>query len=914
MTEYLKILKEKYLFSVLLLKHRTNKDILCRHTLDATLYTTVHMKLLSKLTPKIVYFVTLFTLLAAMGFIGLYLAVGPGLPQVESIRQIQLQTPMKIYSSDHQLIAEFGDKRRIPITLDQVPKDFINALLATEDQRFYQHSGVDFWGVMRAFANLILTQRKAQGASTITMMVARNYYLSREKRFSRKFTEMFLAWKIESELSKNEILELFLNKIPFGHRAYGLGAASQVYYGTTLNNLSLAQLATLAGIPKGQSAYNPISNPDKAKSRRTHVLGRMLTEQYITQLQYNEAVNEPIETSKHGARATVYAPYVAEMARQEVIDRYGKNIAYNDGLKIYTTLNSELQHFARQALIEGLEEYDRRHGYRGPEQQYAITPETSIEQMQSWLQDLPSVADLIPALVTQLEEDKAIILLANGLLKSISLQSMKWARKYVDENHRGPRIKTIDQVAAVGDIIRVRVKLNNIDNRSDATEQSTDTNQPTEEYLLAQIPQVSGALVSLVPKTGAIESLVGGYDFTLNQYNMVTQARRQPGSNIKPFVYSAAFNKDYTPASMINDMPIVEADITAENFWRPKNDGDKYLGPISLRTALRRSKNTVSARLIREIGPSYTKGYLEKIGFPGEHMEPYLSLALGSAAFTPLEVVTGYATLANGGYRIKPWFIQRIEDSNGQIIFEEQPLQVCRECELILANQQSDTQLNQQQQTLSTDNEIAQTHDIEVLTTPVSEDYAQRDNFANLPVLPIPEKLMAPRVIEARNHYLVDNILKDVIHRGTGYPTLARTKSPLLKRNDLAGKTGTTNDAKDAWFSGYNLNHVTTAWVGFSDHAKKLGAREFGGIAALPIWQKFIEKAVDGKPQLNHPMPPGIVSIRIDPKNGLLATNLTESPIFELFRTENAPTEYSEKPIEDIFNKDQEIVKDTNIF
>ncbi|WP_444995762.1 penicillin-binding protein 1A [Aliikangiella sp. IMCC44359] len=853
------------------------------------------MKLLSKLMPKLLYFVTLFTLMSTMGFVGLYLAVGPGLPEVNSIRKIRLQTPMKIYSSDNQLIAEFGDKRRIPITLDQVPKDFINALLSTEDQRFYEHSGVDLWGVLRAFTNLIVTQSKGQGASTITMLVARNYYLTREKRFSRKFTEMFLAWKIESELTKNEILELFLNKIPFGHRAYGLGAASQVYYGTTLDQLSLAKLATLAGIPKGQSVYNPVSNPKRAESRRSHVLGRMLTEKHITPEQYKEAMAEPIETDKHGDWSTVSAPYLAEMVRQQIIKKFGKNKAYNDGLKVYTTLNAKLQAYAQQALIDGLEEYDKRHGYRGAEQHYEITEETSTEEMQDWLQELPIIANLQPALVTLVEESSAQILLANGQTAQLSLDTMKWARKYVDENHQGPRIKAVSQVLTIGDVIRVRES-------TEIIEEET-----VSRFQLAQIPEVSGGLVSLVPQTGAIESLVGGYDFTLNQFNMVTQARRQPGSNIKPFVYSAAFNKQYTPASMINDMPIVEADITAENFWRPKNDGDKYLGPTSLRTALRRSKNTVSVRLIREIGPRYTKKYLEKLGFPGEHMPPYLSLALGSASFTPLEVVKGYAILANGGYKVEPWFIQRIENANGRIIEQHQPYQVCTKCENILAAQQAASE-----PTTSNQAEAPTTAETNAVEGELLKPEAVE--FANMPILPIPKEAMAPRVIEARNHYLIDDILKEVIHRGTAQPTLTRTKSSLLKRNDLAGKTGTTNDAKDAWFSGYNLSHVTTAWVGFSDHSKKLGAREFGGIAALPVWQKFMENAVRGTPQINHPRPEGIVSIRIDPKNGKLATSLTENPIFELFRSENAPTEYAEKPIQDIFNQNDETVEDSNIF
>lgn len=865
------------------------------------------MKFLSAITPKFLYFATLFTVVSSMGFVALYLAVGPGLPEVESIRKIRLQTPMSIYANDGQLIDEFGDRRRIPITLDQVPKDFINALLATEDQRFYEHSGVDILGVMRAFINLAITQTKSQGASTITMLVARNYYLSREKRFSRKFTEMFLAWKIESELSKNEILELFLNKIPFGHRAYGLGAASQVYYGTTLDNLTIAQLATLAGIPKGQSVYNPISYPERAKGRRSHVLGRMLSENHISEEQYQQSMAEPIETTKHGASKTVEAPYLAEMVRQYVIDKYGRDSAYNDGLKIYTTVDPLLQKHASSALTQGLEEYDRRHGYRGPEQQHQLDELSAEIELVDLISDIPVIGDLQPALVLSVEAETAKILLKNNQTSVLSLENVSWARKYVDENHLGKKVTEVSQVLSRGDAIRVRQI-----SRSDQVE----------SFKLAQIPDVSGGLVSLRPENGAIEVLVGGYDFSLNQYNMVTQARRQPGSNIKPFVYAAAFNKEYTPASMINDMPIVEADITAENFWRPKNDSDNYAGPTSLRTALRRSKNTVSVRLIREIGPRYTKRYLEQLGFPGEHMQPYLSLALGSPNFTPLEVVKGYATLANGGYKVEPWFVERVETSNGRIIFQHQPLTVCQICEAVIAERKANQEKALEDlivdASLTNENE-AKEYELVAQSNPQGNENSIAENvqnqpFASLPLMPYPEAQVATRVIERRNHYLVDNILKDVIHRGTATRTLTRTKSPLLKRNDLAGKTGTTNDAKDAWFSGYNLSHVATAWVGFDDHSKKLGVREFGGIAALPVWQRFMEKAVANQPQTNFERPEGLITARIDPTNGKLATSLTQNPVFELFREEFVPTEYAEKPIEDIFNNDKETVEDEEIF
>ncbi len=853
------------------------------------------MNQISKLTAKIIYIVTLFSVILIMGLIALYLAVAPSLPDVNSIREIRLQTPMRVYSKDNQLIAEFGDIKRIPITLDQVPKNFINALLSTEDQRFYQHSGVDIFGVFRAFANLAVTGTKSQGASTITMLVARNYYLSREKHFSRKITEMFLAWKIESELTKNEILELFINKISFGHHAAGLGAAAQVYYGAELNTLSLAKLATLAGIPKGESVFNPISYPERALGRREHVLGRMLAEGHITIEEFKKASAEPIRTKKHGYDSTVSAPYFAEMVRSEIINQFGRDSAYYDGLNIYTTLDPVLQQYAQDALKEGVEEYDQRHGYRGAEQQFKLEVNPNKETVLELLEPFSVIAGLQPAIVINVDDELNIaeILLDNGSEAVLMLDDLKWATRYVDENHQGKAITLISQVLTLGDLIRVKPKkITDIKSINEVVE-----SRPT--YLLAQLPEVNAGFVSLLPENGAIEALVGGYDFFYKKFNTVTQANRQLGSNIKPFVYSAAFEKGFTPASIINDMPIVEEDITAENFWRPKNDGDKYGGPTRLRDALKRSKNTVSIRLIRDIGARYTKGYLEKIGFPGDNMQPYLSLALGSASFTPLQVATGYATLANGGYKVKPWFIERIEDSSGNLLKQFQPVQVCLECEKVLAQHQ-----------LSLNNIIQQQEGI----VSNEQETTESINLVNQPTLPIAEEFIAQRVIEKRNLFLIDSILKDVIHSGTARLPLVQANSKLLARKDLAGKTGTTNDAKDAWFSGYNTRHVATAWVGFDDHAKKLGVREFGGRAALPIWQKYMEKAVEGAPQINHPRPEGIVTVRIDSKTGLLATSQTEKSILEDFYSENAPTEYAEKSIEDIFNQNKETVEDESLF
>jgi penicillin-binding protein 1A len=932
------------------------------------------MKRITKLAPKIAYIVTLFTLSTAMGFIGLYLAVGPDLPDVETIREIRLQTPMSVYSKDGQLINEFGDIRRIPITLDQVPQDFINALLSTEDARFYEHSGVDFKGVIRAMFKLVSTGTKSQGASTITMLVARNYYLTREKRFSRKFTEMFVAWKLESELSKNEILEIFLNKIPFGHRAAGLGAAAQVYYGTTLDKLSLAQLATLAGIPKGQSVFNPISNPTKAKSRREHVLGRMLTEEHITQSQYEDALEQPIKTTRHGAKITVNAHYVAEMVHNEIINRYGREVAHNDGLKIYTTLNPTLQGYAQDALRSSLLEYDKRHGYRPVEAHYDIDSSVTEEDKIAWISDFTQIGELVPALVESVSDSNANILLADGTQGIVKLEDSKWARQYIDENHRATdKLTQMQQILKQGDVIRVLAskEFESVMVENDGTVDSADStdsadssdqgaaiadsslaNEPVSNeivsdssfkevlrpiFKLSQIPDVNGGFVVLNPKNGALEALAGGFDYSKIQLNMATQARRQLGSNIKPFIYSAALEKGFTAASLINDSPYIENDVSAGNFWRPENDSGKYRGPTRLRVALSWSINTVAIRLIKKFGPRYAKDYLASIGFPAERMRPFPSLALGSASFTPLEVATGYATLANGGFRVEPWFIDRIEDSNGRILFESSPLEVCEEClDLLQAEKLAQQELALEQSLLPPSQET-RVDEIEVASesqtqkvtgnSQVELEDGQQSSLQTdaelalqleideqqplelLPLMPVAENRIAPRVLEARNRFIIDSILKDVIHRGTAWRTLNNAKSPLLRRSDIAGKTGTTNDVKDAWFSGYSNNYVASAWVGFRDHSMKLGKREFGGRAALPIWQKFMEKALNAQPQVSIPRPEGIVDVKIDLANGKLASANTKRSDFEVFRLENVPQEYSEPASENIIDDLDEFIK-----
>ena len=777
------------------------------------------------------------------------------------------------------------------------------------------------------------------------MLVARNYYLTREKRFSRKFTEVFVAWKLESELSKQEILELFLNKIPFGHRAAGLGAASQVYYGKKLDQLDLAQLATLAGIPNGPSIFNPISKPDLARNRRKHVLGRMLAQEHITPEIYENANNQPIKTFRHGAKITVDAPYVAEMVHMDLIRRFGRDAAHSEGLKVYTSLNPELQIEAQKALRESLLEYDRRHGYRNVEQHYDLDDAINEKDRRACIQDFSQIGSLIPALVLETNLDYAKILLADGSHGKILLKDSLWARRYVDENHREfGKLKDINQVITPGDVIRViltdRVEQNpqisadlSAENTADGPDAlSQEIVSPTLEsiaeplsiYLLSQIPDVNAGFVVLNPQNGSIQALAGGFNFNKTKFNMVTQATRQLGSNIKPFIYSAALEKGFTAASLINDSPYIENDASAGNFWRPENDSGNYRGPTRLRVALSWSINTVAIRLIKKFGPPYAKRYLQSIGFSGQRMQPYPSLALGSASFTPLEVATGYATFANGGFKVDPWYIHKIEDSHGQILFEHQPVEVCEECIAVIEARKAD-ELEKQTNNLALETVETKTDSSDPKKNSAGEamKLGQIDNsqdlqfnakkpIQNMPLLKVAEDKVAPRVIEARNRYIIDSILKDVIHKGTAWRPLNNSKSALLRRNDIAGKTGTTNEVKDAWFSGYNSQYVASAWVGFVDHSKKLGKREFGGKAALPIWQKFMEKALKGTKQFNLPRPNGIVDVKIDLTNGKLASANTQKSDFELFRIENVPTEYSEPPTENIFDQlDDTLKKDT---
>ncbi|ROS01958.1 penicillin-binding protein 1A [Sinobacterium caligoides] len=770
-----------------------------------------------------------------------FIYLSPQLPSPDSLRDVELKTPLRVYTIDNKLIGEFGEERRMPINYQQIPPLFTKALLAAEDDGFYQHHGVDVKGLLRAASQLLMTGHIQSGGSTITMQVAKNYFLTHKRTFSRKFREILLALQIERELSKDEILELYVNKIFLGNRAYGIAAAAQVYYGKSIDELSIAQLAMIAGLPKAPSAYNPLANAKRALSRRNWILGRMHSLGYIDNEQFEEASSAPITAKFHGSTVEVDSPYIAEMARHEMIKRYGKE-AYSKGLRVFTTVSSKLQLKAQKALVKGLKAYDHRHGYRGPEAHIDVDDINDIETSISALSSYRTVAGMQAALVTHLDGEHATI-----LLKDHSEHPLDWddsfssLRPHLSADSVGAKPRKLADIISEGDIIRVA--RDNVDS----------------PYRISQIPKVEGAIVAISPRNGAIQALVGGFDFRQSNFNRVLQAKRQPGSNFKPFIYSAALNAGYTPATIINDAPVVFEGTKLEDSWRPVNSSGNFYGPTRLRRALFTSRNLVSIRLLRKMGISNAINYMGRFGFDTKKMPHDLSLALGSYALTPLKLVTAYATLANGGYRVHPYLIQRIESSDGSELFTATPDTVCQNCEQIAAKAHA-------------------TND----TSTVKEEAATLEELIGDKETAKPaELIMDPRVA-----YLIDSILKDVIKRGTGRRALS------LKRNDIAGKTGTTNGPTDAWFSGYNDDIVTTTWVGF-DRYNKLGRREYGGTAALPIWIDFMETALEDSPARMRQQPPGLISVRIDPETGELAYPQQSNAIFETFRAENVPARRS---------------------
>ena len=788
------------------------------------------------------YSLLLILLLCVVGAAGTLWYVLPQLPPVEALKDVRLQTPLKVLSSDGLLIAEFGEKRRSPVKIEEVPPLLKQAFIAAEDDRFYEHPGVDWMAIVRAAVGLVSTHEKKQGGSTITMQVARNFFLSPEKTYERKLKEVVLACVIESELSKDEILELYLNKIFLGHRAYGVGAAAQVYYGVTAEKLDLAQIAMIAGLPKAPSRNNPIADPDAARERRTYVLGRMLKLGYIDQTQYAAAVDAPVNAQWHGQAVEVPAPHIAEMVRDFMLSKYG-DAAYTSGFRVFTTVPSALQNAAVAALQAGLFDYDRRHGYRGAEAKVVLPQQE--QDTAAWhkiLSKYPESAGLQSALVLTVQDHQVVVFDDTAGVITLPWEGLRWARKYLSEDSIGGAPSKAAELLQRGDVVRVQWIL------PDATVKDRGAVAANGYWALAQLPVVEGALVSLDPSDGKVLALVGGLDFEHSKFNRVTQAHRQPGSNFKPFIYSAALDKGFTAASFINDAPIVFEAAGLENAWRPENYSGNYFGPMRLREALTKSRNLVSIRLLRAIGVKYALDFAQRYGFNRKQLPANLSLALGTGEVTPFELARGYAVLANGGYKVEPYFVQRIETADGVEMYKATPATVCTECEAVVL-----------------DNEGEPT-DIEAL-----RGMAQS-----------PPANVAPRVVDAENVYIMNSILQDVIKRGTA------TRARELQRQDLAGKTGTTNDQKDAWFSGFNARNATTVWVGF-DRVAPLGKRETGAQAALPVWMDYMRVALADTPEIELEQPSGVITVRIDPNTGRLAGANNQHAIFESFRAADMP-------------------------
>src|SRR5690554_460878 len=782
--------------------------------------------------PKIIQFLTCFTFAALSMLIiavsGAYLYLAPKLPDVNTLVDIQLKVPLRIYSADDKLIGEFGEQRRTPIAFKDVPTDFINAFISAEDGEFYNHHGISFKGLSRAIVQMLTDSDVQTGGSTITMQVAKNYFLTPERHIIRKVRELFLALQIERELSKEQIMELYINKIFLGHRSYGIVAAAQVYYGKSVDQLSLEQFATLAGIPKAPSDFNPITDPDRACIRRDWILSRMLKLAYIDQQQYQAAINTPISASRHQVAIDINAPYIAEMARREVLSIYGE-AAYTDGLKVYTSIDSRLQEVAQLAVKEGLHAYDNRHGFRRPQRIHDL----DLDDPEAVAKAFTRVADIPPysaAIVTLTEGQQLQALLRSGEQITVDWESIANRNPYINENRVGTSPEVVSDMINVSDVIYV---------------QQNDAKQ----WLLGQIPNAEAALVSINPNNGAIIALVGGYDFYKSKFNRAIQAERQIGSTIKPFVYAAALSKGFTAASVINDAPLVIESSQMEDVWRPRNAG-AFTGPTRFRSALYLSKNLVSVRILRQMGVGHAINYLGAFGFDRSKLPRDLSLALGSPSFTPMTVANAYAVLANGGYRIEPYLIDSIYNSNNELIYQASPLVVCPSC----------------------------THDTNTADTAETDlgeagpkDHETDDSSATVRV--------APRVISEDVAFIIDSILQDTVRRGTA------GRARALQRPDIAGKTGTTNGPTDVWFSGYHPNVVTTTWIGLNDNSP-LGQYEYGSSAALPIWIAFMQEALKDQPIMPREQPANVVSVLIDRNTGKRAQPGDANSMFEFIQSD----------------------------
>jgi penicillin-binding protein 1A len=788
--------------------------------------------------------VMLVTLLGAYALACSYVYLVPTLPSIESMRNVELQVPLRVYTRSGALIAQIGEQRRIPASYDQIPELVKHAFLAAEDERFFEHHGIDYFGVVRAVAIDLISGHKTQGASTITMQAARNMFLTLDKTARRKLQETFVTYRMEHEFTKQEIFGLYLNVIFFGQRAYGVAAAAEAFFGKPLDKLDVAEAATIAGVPKAPSSYNPIVNPELATMRRAYVLRRMRELGYIDAATAEAANKEPMQARAHAPLYDVEAPYVAEMARLELRQRFGPS-AETAGYKVYTTIDGRLQAAGNRAVRVGLIEYDRRHGWRGPAGHVDL-PAHGEPDYAGLVDEYAAIGNLSPAVITAVADKSARAYVKSLGAVEIDWDGLSWARRELHNDSVGPAPHAASQVLSRGDVVYVVA-----DNAGHAQ--------------LGQIPEAQAALVALDPNDGSIVALVGGFDYFTNKYNRVTQARRLPGSGFKPFLYSAALENGLTPATELLDAPIVLEGTGIEDSWRPENNERQFGGPTRLREALVHSRNLVSIRVLKAIGIPTAIDYISHFGFDPKTMPHDLTLALGTLEVTPLDLAAGYAVFANGGLRVAPYFIDRIEDAAGKVVWSAAPRRVCPQCE-----QPAPADANAQAVRVSDPAPAA------------AAAAAARNDAAHGEPAPLPPAEAAPRIISAQNAYLMDDMMADVIKRGTG----VRARS--LNRSDIAGKTGTTNEAKDTWFNGFTRNLVATVWVGF-DQERPLGEAEEGAHTALPIWIQFMGEALKGVPEQPRAMPEGLVTLRISPDTGTLVSAENPDGIPEMFMVSHLP-------------------------
>lgn len=814
-----------------------------------------------------------------MVVIGTYVVLDKDMPQMDKLKETKLEVPLRIYASDSQLMKEFGGQRRVPVTYENIPPIVVNAFLAAEDARFFEHPGVDYRGMARAIKHSITTNARAQGGSTITMQLARNLFLSNERSYTRKVREIFISFKMEKRLTKQEIMALYLNKIFLGHQSYGVGAAAKTYYGKTLDELSIAEVATIAGLPKAPSTINPITNPKRSVDRRSYVLRRLHELKFIDDTQLAEAKAAPVTAKIHKREIQLEADFISEMARAEMVKRYGQD-AYTGGFKVFTTVQPKLQNAANSSVRSALEAYEVRHGFRGPEGNIDTSmPETSWDKA---LKTYSTIGDLRAAIVIGMDSESVSLYTGGDEDKyaSIKFEDIKWARKHINVNKLGPELTSPADILRTGDVVRIK--------------------QVEGIWQLAQKPKIEGSLVAMNPDTGAIVALVGGYNFQSSEFNRATQAYRQSGSSIKPFMYAAALARGMTPASILQDNNIMIYDSQLETYWRPENYNRRPSGPVRLRHALVKSLNLASIKLVNQIRIRYAMRFATRFGFPLDRLPRNLSLALGSNSVTPLELARGFSIFANGGYRVSPYFIQRIEDMDGNVVYEAKNPTVdeaaLRELNRIddealrLALAEEDAErivsVEGNEAAAATASTAVPTNPTAAQTQAIPEREArsadERSSDTTASIEDEERAKPAPRVLSKQIAYQMTSMLRDVVREGTA------KRAKVLNRNDLGGKTGTTNDQKDAWFTGFGGNIVATVWVGYNNPTK-MGARESGGRAALPMWIDFMKVALEGEPERRFPMPQGIASVRINPESGLRTSPSNPDAITETFRVTHIP-------------------------